>query len=376
MGLVNKGYNVILFVGKEEGISNTLPCTVQILKSFNSGFLKNSYHALTAFFKAVLINPRRSYKLLLLERNNGVTMKRSLKNILINQPLLSENLDWLHFGYATLVVNREYVSKAMDAQMAVSFRGFDMYLSPLKHNNCYESLYKQPVKYHVLSDEMKRLLVSNNVASSQIHVISPAIDIKKFNRGDRIHNSSTLHILTVARLHWVKGLDYTLEALYHLKKLGIPFKYTLIGSGEERERLIFSAYQLGIIDQIELLGKQPHEMVKEVMMQADIYMQYSIQEGFCNAVLEAQAMGLLTIVSDSGGLKENVLDNETGWVVAKRSPILLANKIKEVVDMPEIEKTKIRSQAKQRVSSQFNLKQQQEKFIEFYKQPVAKSKRL
>ncbi|MBK7870836.1 MAG: glycosyltransferase family 4 protein [Saprospiraceae bacterium] len=50
---------------------------------------------------------------------------------------------------------------------------------------------------------------------------------------------------------------------------------------------------------------------------ADIYLQYSIQEGFCNAVLEAQAMGLLCIVSDAEGLPENILHGQTGWVVPK-----------------------------------------------------------
>ena len=57
-----------------------------------------------------------------------------------------------------------------------------------------------------------------------------------------------------------------------------------------------------------------------------IYLQYSIQEGFCNAVLEAQALGLLTIVSDAEGLPENVIHGETGWVVPKRKPKFFAQK--------------------------------------------------
>ena len=62
---------------------------------------------------------------------------------------------------------------------------------------------------------------------------------------------------------------------------------------------------------------------------ADIYIQPSIQEGFCNSVLEAQAMGLLVIVSDAEGLHENVINNVTGWVVKKRNPILLSEKLRK-----------------------------------------------
>ena len=77
----------------------------------------------------------------------------------------------------------------------------------------------------------------------------------------------------------------------------------------------------------------------------DFYIQYSIQEGFCNAVLEAQAMGLLCIVSDADGLSENVLHNETGWVVPKRNPTLLAQKMIETIDLNDTEKSKIRENA-------------------------------
>ena len=96
----------------------------------------------------------------------------------------------------------------------------------------------------------------------------------------------------MGRLKWVKGLEYTLEALGELHKKGVDFEYTLIGEGEEYERLCFAAYQLGIRDKVSFKGKMSHSEVKKAMEQADIYLQYSLQEGFCNSVLEAQAMGL------------------------------------------------------------------------------------
>ena len=76
-------------------------------------------------------------------------------------------------------------------------------------------------------------------------------------------------------------------------------------------------------EKVSFKGKLAHMEVKKAMEQADIYLQYSLQEGFCNAVLEAQAMGLLCIVSDAEGLPENVLHGQTGWVVPKRQPALL-----------------------------------------------------
>ena len=46
-------------------------------------------------------------------------------------------------------------------------------------------------------------------------------------------------------------------------------------------------------------------------------------------------MGVLTIVSNASGLQENIIDGKTGWIVPKREPILLANKIIQITSMKE-----------------------------------------
>src|SRR5690606_22686098 len=168
------------------------------------------------------------------------------------------------------------------------------------------------------------------------------------------------------RLHWKKGLVATLEALALLKEQGINFVYKIIGEGKEYERIAFTAYQLGLKDRVEFLGKLPHAEVKRELEKADIYLQYSIQEGFCNAVLEAQAMGKLCIVSNAEGLTENVLHGETGWVVPKYSPHLLAEQIKKVLLMADHEKSKIAQNAVNRVREEFNVENQIEEFNAFY----------
>ena len=167
-------------------------------------------------------------------------------------------------------------------------------------------------------------------------------------------------------MHWKKGLVYTLEALAILKKEGVSFHYIIIGAGIEFERLKYAAYQLGIFNQVTFTGKINHELVKKKLQEADIYLQYSNQEGFCNAVLEAQAMGLLCIVSDAEGLSENVIHEESGWVVPKMNPKMLANKILEVLNLHQEEKLKITEHAKFRVNQEFNIQKQQQEFIQFY----------
>ena len=256
----------------------------------------------------------------------------------------------------------------MGAKMAVSFRGFDLYLSPLKHPNCYKNLFKKDILYHVLSEEMKADLQQYGISNKNIQVITPAIDVAFFQKQDKnqSYTGEPVKIVTVARLHWKKGLEYTLEALSILKANDVKFTYTVIGVGEQYERLVFAAYQLNILDNVHFLGKANHQVIKEHLSKADLYLQYSVQEGFCNAVLEAQSMGLLCVSSNAEGLSENILHEETGWVVPKRQPKLLAKKIQEVIALPDAIKASIRDQAVARVREQFNLELQQEAFLAFY----------
>jgi colanic acid/amylovoran biosynthesis glycosyltransferase len=60
---------------------------------------------------------------------------------------------------------------------------------------------------------------------------------------------------------------------------------------------------------------------------ADVFLHAAVSEGFCNAVIEAQAMGLPVVCSDAGGLPENVADGESGFVVQRRNPRALAEKL-------------------------------------------------
>lgn len=365
-GLQDNGFRVVLFVDYILADDADISCKVVAANNFNGGVLKTVWYSFLALLKSFFFHPKKSYALYKLNKNDRIHFKENIRRVILNQFFLKEDIDWLHFGFGMLAVNRENVAAAMQAKMAVSFRGFDLYLSPLKHPGCYDILFKKDIQYHVLSQEMKQELLDNKISSNKIQVITPAIDTQFFKFNVLSKKKSPMQLITVARLHWKKGLEYTLEALAHLKYKGIDFHYTIIGAGSEKERLVFAAYQLGILEHITFTGKLEQTEVKKLLEQATIYLQYSIQEGFCNAVIEAQSLGLLCVVSNAEGLAENVLDAKTGWVVSKRNPELLAKKIEAIIKLSEEEKQEVRETAIARVNKEFGLKKQHEAFVHFY----------
>ncbi len=303
-----------------------------------------------------------------LERTEKTRWGVLFKKIYLNSHLLKQKLDWLHFGFATMALGKETVAKAIGAKMAVSFRGYDLTVYPVKNPGCYKSLWKNIDKVHTISNSLLNLAKKHGLPDNIAYMkITPAIETTLFQANIQNRNEiDQVVIMTTGRLHWIKGYITTLEALAILKAEGINFTYKIVGEGQDHERIAFAAYQLGLKDQVSFMGRVPHDQIQKELEAADIYLQYSIQEGFCNAVLEAQAMGKLCIVSDGGGLSENVLDQQTGWIVPKYSPELLAEQIKKVLLLDSFEKSKISKTAIERVRKDFNIEKQQEEFLMFY----------
>lgn len=366
LGLQQEGVEVILFVNDSKGQNVFLNCKVITGPKLNGNKIRVVIETIKMLISVVFIFPKKSLHLFSLNKKDKISFFQNCKIIILNQFFLREKLDWLHFGFGTMALGRENIAEIIGARMAVSFRGFDHYVYPIKHANCYRLLFSKNVKYHVLSEGMRRTLENKGIHSGNIKKITPAINLDLFKLKEDQKKDSDFQILTVARLHWIKGLDYTLQALSILKNKGFKFHYTIVGEGLERERLLFQVHQLDLVNCVTFTGELSSEEVKNKLEEADLYIQYSNQEGFCNAVLEAQAMGKLCVVSDGEGLTENVVNNVTGFVVEKRNPKLLNEKIIQVITMPSSMKEIIRKNAIERIKSQFCLKEQKEKFISFY----------
>jgi colanic acid/amylovoran biosynthesis glycosyltransferase len=367
IGLQAMGIKVTLFANGPSKEFNLCPYYAQppVTGLSPLAWIKTVYIFLLAFLKC----PDALKRLFILDREQGKSISESVKTILANSHILQHKVDWLHFGFGTMVIGRENLAKAIGANMAISLRGYDINIYPLKFPGCYSLAWQRADKIHVLSDALLQKAISFGLPKNKIvQVITPAIDIKHFKTDSRasLGFGRPLKFLSVARLKWVKGLDYTLKALSLLKDQNISFEYSIIGEGEEYERLVFTAHQLGIREHVHFLGKQTPEEVKQAMENCDIYLQYSISEGFCNAVLEAQAMGCFCIVSDAEGLPENVLDGVTGCVVPKRKPENLAITLIHVATLSSDRLQKFRQNAISRVREKFNLEKQMEEFCKFY----------
>jgi len=173
------------------------------------------------------------------------------------------------------------------------------------------------------SEDMKNDLMKNyNINEEKITVINNPIS-NSFNLKSERNVDSTLKIITIGRLSKEKGIPRLLRIL---SKLDIPFHYTLIGNGTEKENI----FQL--IEEYGLTNKVTHidftKNVLKYLSENDIFLQGSYFEGFPNCLIESCSVGTPVFAFDvPGGTKEIISNGINGYLVNTEEELL--KKIKE-----------------------------------------------
>lgn len=295
----------------------------------------------------------------------------TIKQFYLDATVIALQPDILHFEFGALAVGKEYLKAALDCRLSASFRGYDLNYVGLDSPGYYDRLWATADALHLLGRDLWRRAQRRGCPPTIPHaLIPPAIDVNYFTPSagggapDR-----PVRILSVGRLEWKKGYEYALQAARILDERGIPFEYQVIGDGRYREPLAFTRHELGLADRVTFLGARPHEDVVAAMNWADIFLHASVSEGFCNAVLEAQAMRLPVVASDADGLPENVADGHTGYIVPRRDPAALAEKLAALAADGDLRR-EMGAAGRARVENCFSLSQQIADFDRFYRDMV------
>jgi len=250
--------------------------------------------------------------------------------------------------------------------------------SRLRHwwwRRAYKSYRDIPV---VVVSNRSKIRLNNlcNIKLEFLHVIPCSPKFESI-RGQAIRakrlDGNTVRVLTIGRLVSKKdplGLIEVMKIAYHDLKLDVHL--TIVGVGPLLETLKSRIVECGLEDRITLAGVVENEIVIEMLMDSDIYVQNSRidpvtgeEEGLPVSILEAMGAGLPIIATSHAGIPEVIKNQVSGILVPECSYFEMANAIRNLIKNPELATT-YGIQARNVVENELNWDRERQNLIALF----------
>jgi glycosyltransferase involved in cell wall biosynthesis len=149
-----------------------------------------------------------------------------------------------------------------------------------------------------------------------------------------------LRLLTAGRLTAAdsyKGIDVLISAVHRARAGGANVRLTVIGDGDDRQRLQSHAAALRLErDVVRFLGAVPDDDLVRELRDCHVFSMPSRGEGFGIAYLEAMSLGRPCIAGRHGGPPEIIDDGVDGFLVEHGSVDQLASRLTALYDRPAL----------------------------------------
>ncbi len=166
----------------------------------------------------------------------------------------------------------------------------------------------------------------------RIEVIPNGIDLALYTPGPASMRTSEPSLLFLGRVKKYKRVDLLMRAVALLESEGLSVTLRVAGSGDDRPRLDRIALNLGISDRVHFLGFVDEVRKLELFRTSWLHALTSPNEGWGISIMEASACGTPSIASDAPGLRESVVDGETGLLVPHGDVRALADSIASLLN--------------------------------------------
>ncbi len=188
--------------------------------------------------------------------------------------------------------------------------------------------------FAALSESSKQDLVNMGIKPDKIVTIPPGIDLKMYQPNFTIKQPNL--IIHTGRLKKYKSTDHLILATKQLVERKKDFRVVIIGDGDDLSRLQELTKKLSLENHVTFTGYISETEKIKYYQQASVLVENSIKEGWGMIVIEANACGTPVVAARSPGLRDAVLDQNTGFLYDYGNINELAQKIEMLVDNPNI----------------------------------------
>lgn len=142
------------------------------------------------------------------------------------------------------------------------------------------------------------------VHHSRVSVIPNAVDTKVFKPDLSLRTPDRIVVVFIGRLVYRKGVDLLAQIIADTCPKHSNVDFVIGGDGVKQALLEEVISSRGLQNRVKLLGPLPHSEVCRVLNTGHIFLNTSLTEAYCMAIVEAVACGLEIVCTKVGGIPE------------------------------------------------------------------------
>lgn len=189
---------------------------------------------------------------------------------------------------------------------------------------------------------------------------------------DRAHNSISIpqggkvKVLFAGTVSKEKGIGELVEAVAILRKDGVEIDLEIAGKlggyGEDLKGLVEKNHYFWC----NFHGHVQKDTLKDLYSKSTVACFPSWWEAMGLVCVEAMHAGTVVLGSNAGGMAELIEDGVDGFLVSPKSPRLLAEKIMDIISLSLEERTRITSNAKEKIINLYSVDYITGQSLDFY----------
>lgn len=215
---------------------------------------------------------------------------------------------------------------------------------------------KEDLQKHNITNKPLKVIANGNVNGVDIDYYHPEAfseEAKNLLRTSLQIKENDFVFLFVGRLVIDKGLRELVNAFDHLSKTYPNAKLLLVGPRENAHNPLKRKMFHIIRHHQHIITVGYQEEVRPYYAISDVFVLPSYREGFPNAVLQAGAMGLPSIVTNISGCNEIIKEGENGLIIAPKHQKELEKAMFRLIQDQEL-RNRLQANARAMVTTRFD----------------------
>ncbi|KAL9537656.1 Phosphatidylinositol N-acetylglucosaminyltransferase gpi3 subunit [Mucor bainieri] len=157
-----------------------------------------------------------------------------------------------------------------------------------------------------------------------VSVIPNAVVASQFLPDPTASDPNYITIVVISRLVYRKGVDLLIAIIPRICEMYKNVRFIIGGDGPKRIDLEQMREKHLLHDRVELLGPIKHHEVRKVLIQGNIFLNTSLTEAFCIAIVEAACAGLFVVSTKVGGVPEVLPSHMINYASPEEDDLVIA----------------------------------------------------